>query len=89
MGIQSAYEILTRPQPAERDQLVIFAAQRCNKRYGRPNQPNEGVASYMLAVLIRWGYVGSDNLKSMQRKAYGKLIADIVDVWALMVQENI
>lgn len=97
MGLQTALEIVTSPKLSGRQQLVLFIAQRADKRYPKPNKPDIGDIWYIIAVMMRWHMIAlktrtiSDEwaINAYSRKALGQLAQDALDVFTVLRQNNL
>jgi len=84
-GQHFALEALTAPNPTPRQWAIIECARRLRKR--NPNEPRatELKAAYLVTVMIRWGYLTSNEVPSLTQMAYLKLIGSIVDAWNILI----
>jgi len=90
MGAKKAWEALTNPKPTNRDELVLWLADRVIKRfrYRSPMAVKEQDVWWLLVVLARWGWLTRREMPSISRHAMGDLVRDIVDVARINAEEN-
>lgn len=90
MGILRAFEALTEPKPNDRQFLIAFMAQRLSKRgKGKPAPVRIEDCYWMIAVLLRWGFITKKELPSMSRQTLGNLAEDTKDAWTIINQEGV
>jgi len=90
MGIKRAYEALTAPKQTDRQFLIDFMARRLAKRGGvkRP-LPRIETVYHMIAILLRWGFITTQEMPNLSLDAMGNLAEDTLDAWRIINMENV
>lgn len=90
MSIKKALESLTTDKPSQRDLLVRWLAERCledSKETGV--SPYENHVWHKLIVLARYEGISDADVRKWSRSTLGKLVADIIDGWRLLLQQDV
>jgi hypothetical protein len=80
-----ALDALTSPNPTERQKLIVEIAKRLNKRYPLIVRPDEQAISWMISVMLRWGYATKQEVPNLSEMSYKKLVGTISDVWNMLI----
>lgn len=90
MGIKNALQSLTTNNPTVRDNLVRWMAERCmiDTRENKVT-PNETHVWHKIVVLARHNGLEDGEIKKWTRTTIGHIVADIVDAWRLLIQQEV
>lgn len=89
MGNNQAWEAITAPEPNARQRLIVFVAEACLRRFPHRNKSHAEDVTYILAVLLRWKFITSEDVVNMGRTAYGRLVSDIMSAWDIMLGKDL
>ena len=90
MGIKKALESITTNSPTGRDYLIRWIAERCIWDTQQNSvTPNETHVWHKLIVLARHEGLNESEIKKWSRHTLGHIVADIVDAWRLLMQQEI
>lgn len=83
MGQKRALDILTDPTPNARGMLVLWLAEKAEKRCPARVTPKIEDVWYVVAICLRWGAITKTEMPNLSRTALGNLVADTYDVWVI------